>query len=378
MPFPFVKGGGQRRFYEIGSHLASQGCEIDWISFKSWNGKSILKTKSIKYIGIKELPKVYNQFGNRRKTPPIIFAINLIKNINIFRNYDIIWVGQWPLLHIIPSIIIAKYYNKKLIIDWWEVWGKRVWKSYSKSIGYFGYLLERLSIWLATWQATVFTDSLLEKEKIINNSFPNSIIHLVPNGISKEDIGEITFDKRSKYDIVSFGRLKNHKRVDLLIKALKIIKEEYNNNYTVAIIGDGPKLDELQALTKKLKLTKQVSFFGSIPSSSNMYNLIKKCSICCVTTQGGGGGNLAILEANACGLPVIAFDHKDGIDNSLIIYNQNGILVSPPDSAQLGNVINNLLSDKNKLKQMSKTSYIYAMDYEWSKLSDKYKNEFIR
>ena len=378
MPFPFVKGGGQRRFYEIGKNLSSDDWEVDWISFKAWPGLSILKTTNIRYIGIKNLSVVYNTHGNRRKFPPIIFAIMLIKNISIFKNYDIIWVGQWPLLHIIPSIIASKYYNKKLIIDWWEVWGKNYWVSYSKSIGYLGYLLEKLSIWFSTKSATVFTDSFSEEQKLINNSYPNTTIHLVPNGISKAEIGDISFPKKTKFDIVSFGRLKNHKRVDLLIEAIKIILENHNKKYSVAIIGDGPNKKELITLTNKLGLSDQITFFGTIPKSKDMYSLIKQCSICCITTQGGGGGNLAILEANACGLPVIVFNHKDGIDISLIKSGQNGVLVNSPDSYHLGKSINNLLKDKSLLKKMSYTAYQYSINYDWNNLSDKYKNHFIR
>ena len=377
MPFPFVKGGGQRRFYEIGKNIASDGWEVDWVSFKAWSGLTKLKTTYIRYIGIKNLPVIYNTYGNRRKFPPIIFAITLIKNISIFKNYDVIWVGQWPLLHIIPSIIASKYYNKKLIIDWWEVWGKKIWVNYSKSIGYLGYVLEKLSIWFSTKSATVFTDSLLEKEKLIKNSYPNTTIHLVPNGISKAEIGDISFPKKTKFDIVSFGRLKNHKRVDLLIEAIKIILKNYNIKYSLAIIGDGPNKKELQTLTNKLGLGDQVTFFGTIPKLTDMYNLIKKCSICCITTQGGGGGNLAILEANACGLPVIIFDYEDGIDSSLIKSGQNGVFVNSLDSYQLGKSIYGLLKDKSLLQKISHSSYQYSTNYNWNNLSEKYKNNFL-
>ena len=322
------------------------------------------------------MPVIYNKNGNRRKLPPILFAFSLIKNITVLRKYDIVWVGQWPLLHLIPCIIAMKYYNKKLIIDWWEVWGKKIWVNYSKMAGYVGYLLEKSTIWLSTWLAIVFTDTLSEKQKLKKLSYPNSTIHIVPNGISRTEIGDVSFSKKSKFDIVLFGRLKNHKRVDLLIEAVKKIKKINNINYSVAIIGDGPKKKELINLTNKLALGEQISFFGAIPKSKDMYRLIKQCSVCCVTTQGGGGGNLAILEANACGLPVIAFEHDDGIDKNLIIPDMNGVLVSPPDSYQLGISINNLLSDKNKLKKMSYSAYNHAINFDWSNLSTKYKKVF--
>ena len=54
--YPFVIGGGQIRLYEIAKHLIQNGCEVTWLCFKTWEGKSsFVGDEGIFYVGLEGL-----------------------------------------------------------------------------------------------------------------------------------------------------------------------------------------------------------------------------------------------------------------------------------------------------------------------------------
>ena len=65
-----------------------------------------------------------------------------------------------------------------------------------------------------------------------------------------------------------------------------------------------------------------------------------------LTTHNGGGGNLTLLEAYGCGLPVVAFKVDEGIDEELIDSNKTGIFADNVDENSLAEAIKEVIQDK--------------------------------
>ena len=80
MAYPFVKGGGQKRLWEVSTRLRKKGYEIDWICFKTWSGDEVLIKNGIKYIGLPGFKGLYNKNGKRRKLEPLEFIFQLFKS----------------------------------------------------------------------------------------------------------------------------------------------------------------------------------------------------------------------------------------------------------------------------------------------------------
>lgn len=59
-----IQGGGERRFYEVGSRLANRGHEIHWYGLL-WNGGSVGELDGITLHGIAENLELYNSDGKR-------------------------------------------------------------------------------------------------------------------------------------------------------------------------------------------------------------------------------------------------------------------------------------------------------------------------
>ena len=105
---------------------------------------------------------------------------------------------------------------------------------------------------------------------------------------------------RGKY-ILGVGRLSKQKRFDVLIKAFH---QSNAKNYKLVILGEGNQRTELEKLIVELNLTDSVIMPGFV---SNPYPWYKGAKLFVLSSDSEGFGNV-IVEALACGLPVISTD----------------------------------------------------------------------
>lgn len=145
-------------------------------------------------------------------------------------------------------------------------------------------------------------------------------------------------------DILFFGRLSIEKGIDILIDATDYISKDKR----ITIIGDGPLINKLKKQAKNKK--QKIKFLGFID-----HQLLPQyiCRAKLVVTPSRSECHAVVpLEAMACGVPVIA-SRVAGMEDS-IIHNKSGWLLDKNDPKTLGNMIENILSDENNLKNISK------------------------
>ena len=195
----------------------------------------------------------------------------------------------------------------------------------------------------------------------------------IPNGIPFEQIERAKIDNRVGYDIVSLGRLKNHKGVDLLIKAVAILVEKGSVNVRVGVIGDGPERENLQSLINELGLNHNIELLGEIDSFEHVYSILSSSNFCALTTHNGGGGNLTLLEAYGCGLPVVAFKVEEGIDENLISEGVSGLFVREVSPEALADVLQRIMIDPNLLSTLKLGAQQFAQSLTWEENAAKYR-----
>lgn len=374
--YPSIDGGGQRRLFEIASRLINlKNVEIDWVCFKTWENGDINKYSSqINYIGIPGFKGLYNQSGSRRKLEPLEFLISLYRAKINYSKYDVIWSGQWPILHLI-SWSFKKDIRNKLIVDWWEYWGN-TWFSYSRLIGWLGYFIEKFVLRRIAQYSKIITISETAELEIKNLLKSPENIALINNGIDSKELYTIQENSNKIYDIGYLGRLKDHKRVDLLIRAVKWAETNNGLKFSLLIIGDGPEKKKLYDLSVDLGLKDRIYFKGAIKSNKEVYQSLAQCSIFVNPSTKEGGGSITLFEAFALGLPSIAFDCKDGIDPSLIGNNSRGLLVHEVSHKELGKSISTLVSNKCMVNEMSNNALVYANYYDWDTIALLYSEIF--
>jgi glycosyltransferase involved in cell wall biosynthesis len=178
--------------------------------------------------------------------------------------------------------------------------------------------------------------------------------------------------------ILGVGRLVAKKGFEYLIKSSKNVIKKYPKTIFV-IVGEGDQRNELESLIKELDLVSNFRLPGWVDYSSlkNYYNF---CDIFVLPSVRDAQGNLddqsvAVVEAMSCGKPIVTTDFPG---YRLVVEDKvNGYLVPEKDSLSLEAALVKLLSDKIKLKTMSKNSRNRELDYfTWSKIGQEYTGLF--
>jgi glycosyltransferase involved in cell wall biosynthesis len=92
------------------------------------------------------------------------------------------------------------------------------------------------------------------------------------------------------------------------------------------VIGDGPERVALERLTEVLDIASQVTFCDFLPGDE-IYGVMKSAGVFVLPSVREGFGAV-VLEANACGLPVVTVDHPDNAARHLIFEGGNGFVVA--------------------------------------------------
>lgn len=151
-------------------------------------------------------------------------------------------------------------------------------------------------------------------------------VHVVPCGVESScQSGPDSGAKRApRPHIVCVGRLVPHKRMQLLIEALPEVAAAHPD-LTVSVVGGGPQLEFLRGLAEGLGLGDRVTFHGQV-SNERRGQLLAEAWLT-VNPSAGEGWGLSVIEANACGVPAIAF-RVPGLQDS-IVHRRTGWLVKP-------------------------------------------------
>ncbi|MFH1279792.1 MAG: glycosyltransferase [Candidatus Eisenbacteria bacterium] len=184
------------------------------------------------------------------------------------------------------------------------------------------------------------------KSQLVKRGFPEDRITVHPLGVDPE-----RFTPAGKRDdgrtLITVGRLVPFKGTEYLIRAAAKAREAVPD-LRVVIIGDGPLRTELQDLVTELGVEDNVEFLGVV-SPERVSQEMRSASVFCfpsVTERDGHreGQGVALLEANATGLPLIG-SRSGGIPD-VIRDGENGFLVEERDIAGLADRMIRLLRDR--------------------------------
>jgi len=170
--------------------------------------------------------------------------------------------------------------------------------------------------------------------------------------------------KRDNYALF-IGRASPHKGTHLLIRAF----DGLNWPIPLVIAGGHPVGDYAEDLKR---MDGNVIFTGKIPDDE-LDELLQNCMMY-ATASLWEGLNLPLLEAQACGKPVIAFDHCSHPE--VVRKNETGFLVRPLDLNEFANRINILIKSKKKRDAMGKKAKVFAKKFDWNIIGKKIEKKF--
>ncbi len=355
--YPYVKGGAEKRFYEIGKRLTKNGYEVHWYGMKLWRGKKVVRKEGIYLHGISKAMPLYTKNGKRSIWQAFYFGLSCLKLIN--EDFDVIDCCGFPYFSLFTCKLVCFFKKKKLNSTWHEVWGENYWKKYLGKLYIFGTLIEKMSIKLPD---TIIIVSPQTENKIKTYLGFNKKIYMIPNGIDIEIINKIKQNK-IKSDVIYSGRLMEFKHIDMLIKVIKNIKTEIPS-ISCIIIGDGPEKKKLINLTKNLNLQNNIKFTGFLKNHDEVYSYIKSSKVFVLPSTREGFG-IVVLEANACGIPVVTINHISNAGKDLIKDKINGFLADFNQKALAEKILTAIKTGGNmKQKCINK-----ARSYDWNQIT---------
>lgn len=166
--------------------------------------------------------------------------------------------------------------------------------------------------------------------------------------------------------LLSLGRVDPEKNVGLVIDAF-IKAEQQLAGTQLVIVGDG--VDKAR-LEKKAAGHDNIHFLGRIvpPELYQVYQLGDVFVTASeIETQG-----IVLIEAAACGLPIIAVDK--GAVKEVCITGENGYLCRPGNVDEISEAMVNILADDKRYREFSKNSLKIAAEHDFEKTLDKFIN----
>jgi glycosyltransferase involved in cell wall biosynthesis len=159
---------------------------------------------------------------------------------------------------------------------------------------------------------------------------------------------------------------------DLLLRAMARVRET-NPEVTLTLAGKGEMTAELQRLAGELGLDGSVWFAGMIPNSE-MYAFIQKHHIMVMpSVMESESFGVAVLEASACGRPVIA--SRIGGVPEVLENGETGLMVPAGEIESLARAILELAGDPARCEAMGRAGRTYVRDhYRWANSVDRMSN----
>ncbi len=171
--------------------------------------------------------------------------------------------------------------------------------------------------------------------------------------------------------LVACGRLKALKGFDYLLDALVEVRKTFPAN--LLIIGEGEERSSLEMKIKRLRLGDSVRLLGF---QENPFKYMAAADLFVLSSLYEGFGNV-IVEAMACGVPVVATDCPYG-PREIIEDGVNGILVPPADVSGLAAGILRVLGDASLQARLSHNGRERAQDFDAQNIADAYGELFLK
>ena len=160
--------------------------------------------------------------------------------------------------------------------------------------------------------------------------------------------------------VVSWSRLRRYKSVDVAISAFARIRAALPGA-RMTIMGRGPDEARLRALVRRRGLVGAVEFAGYL-DDAELSRVLHRARVFLNPSPKEGWG-LTVIEANACGLPVVASD-RPGLRDSVRDH-ETGRLVPYGDAEAMADAALDLLRDPRCWAAYSEAARAWAATFDW-------------
>lgn len=184
-----------------------------------------------------------------------------------------------------------------------------------------------------------------EAEVLAHMGMPEDCIRVVPLWIERDFIArmpqrppESSFGRPL---VLYIGQVTRRKGPDLVVEAMPLVLDR-QPEASFVFVGHNPAGQaDLQERARELGVAQHLHFLGQV-SEEEKIALLRQCDAYVLPTRYEGFG-LPLLEAMACGAPVVSSDIP--VVDEIVCHGENGLLIARGDSQALGQAILRLAED---------------------------------
>lgn len=335
-------GGAEEHLHEIFGRLVARGHEVTAL-VSGWPGCEPTATldgievhrAGGRYTFSLAGPAYYRRILASRGFDVVVEDLN---KVPIFTPY---WVGA-------PVVLVAHH-----------LFGTTAFQAASVPIAAATWLLERPIPAVYRGTPTIAVSESTRADLVARGLHAEDI-DVVPNGVDVAMYVPRPDSKTVHPTLLFLGRLKQYKRVDLVIEAVARLARD-GIDVEVRVGGTGDQADALRALAIRLGVSDRVRLLGYVPDDVKL-ELLQSSWLHVLTSQKEGWG-ISVIEAAACGTPSVASD-APGLRES-VQHDRTGLLVPHGDVEALAGALRVLIRDPGRRARMSEQARSFAEEYSW-------------
>jgi glycosyltransferase involved in cell wall biosynthesis len=349
-------GGAEIHLYEILTRMAANGHEVVWFSCRYPGSK-----ERENYGGIE-----IHRYGHW-------YDANFVLPRKI-RSY----LRYYPVDLVVEDInkvpfFMPLYTKTRVMAVIPHLFGATVFRETNPIFASYVYLFERF-IPRVHRNCDFAVISPSTRDDLVARGVPEENTHVVLCGLDHDVFNRIEgLSRYSVPTIIHFGRVRKYKSIDTVIRAFVRIRDELPEA-RLLIIGDGPELPNLKKVAARTGVGDAISFLGAL-KTEEMVTILNQAHLFLNASPKEGWG-LTVVEANACGVPVIGSD-RPGLRDS-IINGKTGYLVDYGDDVAFAARAVELLRDPEQWQRMSTGAIEWANSLTWDRTAAEMEEVFLR
>jgi glycosyltransferase involved in cell wall biosynthesis len=340
MSVPYAVGGGEVRYGLLARELARRGHDVKWLSMRQRESPDEEVIDGVQHL----------HRGPRIESPPVRPILSMLRfMITVFfhiarHRYDVIDAQTYAPL---PSVWLACLLSRqRMVATIHDVSRANSGQWMNDRYLRLTSLAERL-LYRLPYRRIIAVSESTASALVSRWAVKRQRICVIPNGVELPLNGQAARSSPRHIDLIFAGRFVPTKNIEDLLEVVRLCRESGLLRRAM-LVGDGPLLDTMVRHAKEAALLDVVEFPGR-KDNAEVLDLLQSAKVF-FHASSREGFPVVMLEALACGTPVVAYEVPgvtDVIDNGI-----TGVLVSERDTAAHARACAELLASNERRAEM--------------------------
>jgi glycosyltransferase involved in cell wall biosynthesis len=335
-------GGAEVHCFEIFRRLVAAGDRVTLLAShfagappeETVEGVRVLRLGSpIAYYA--RVPRVYRRL--RHEAP---FDV-VVEDLNKFPFFARTWVRD-------PLVVFAHH-----------LFGRTAFRQVALPIAVAVYLAERL-VPIVYRGVPVIAVSASTRDELVRGGLRPADVHVIPNGLDHRRYRPGPGPLAAVPTVLALGRVEPYKRTEVLVDAVAALP-----GVRLVVAGTGTGLPAVRARVARHGIGDRVEVRGFVDEDEKI-RLLQTAHVLASASEKEGWG-LTVVEAAACGTPVVARDApglRDAVQDG-----ETGVLVGTDDPGAFARALGRILDDPTLRARLGAAAVRMARAFDWDEVA---------